>query len=208
MGLTGSLIILLANLITALRYSGRNGEPYSMLNHFISELGEVGISPAARIFNTGLIFGGLLVAPFMFGLGQALHSLWGWLGTLFGLIAALGATFVGLYPMNNIKPHTRAAMTFFRAGLGMEICFGLAVFFQPSGQVVIPFAANFFSLFAILAFGAFLLLSDFIKNDKTGQILDPQQTPQRPRFWLLPAIEWTVYLATLAWILGWVLVTW
>ena len=58
-GQAGICIILLSALIAAASYVGKQNETYSFLNHFISELGEIGVSPLAHIFNGGLILGRL-----------------------------------------------------------------------------------------------------------------------------------------------------
>nr|MBN1229909.1 hypothetical protein [Anaerolineae bacterium] len=50
-GFAGSGIILLGCLISGLAYTGRTGESYSLLNHFISELGELRYSELALVFN-------------------------------------------------------------------------------------------------------------------------------------------------------------
>lgn len=50
----------------------------------ISELGEVGVSRAARVFNGGLLAGGLLLLPYTIGLGLAFRCLPGWVGTAAG----------------------------------------------------------------------------------------------------------------------------
>ena len=64
-----ALTVLVAGaLTTAIPYRGKEGESYSVLNHFISELGEVGVSAFALLFNTSLILGGLALAVFMLGL--------------------------------------------------------------------------------------------------------------------------------------------
>lgn len=84
-GLAGAAIVALCSLIAGLFYSGPDGESYSLLNHFISELGEVGISPLAWLFNLGLIAGGLFLIPFSLGLGLSLP---GWLPKV-GIIAGL-----------------------------------------------------------------------------------------------------------------------
>ncbi|MRS02563.1 hypothetical protein EG832_04965, partial [bacterium] len=75
-GWIGSLVILAGCLITALRYRGRSDEKYSILNHFISELGEIGVSKLAMVFNIGMIIGGALFLPFIAGLGIVLDTLW------------------------------------------------------------------------------------------------------------------------------------
>ena len=60
-GLLGSLIGLIGTLIPGLVYRGSQNEPYSFLNHFISELGEKGISKLAWVFNLSMILSGLCV---------------------------------------------------------------------------------------------------------------------------------------------------
>ncbi len=100
-GLAGTGVIILAIVISVLRYKGRCGERYSLLNHFISELGEAGVSPAAPVFNWGLIIGGVLVLPFMIGLGIAFQNLWGWIGTLAGVVSSLGVAGVGANLFDN-----------------------------------------------------------------------------------------------------------
>ena len=135
-GYTGTGLMILAVFYPVLVYRGKHGEGYSPLNHFISELGEVGVSRAAWFFNTGLLLTGLVLLPYIVGLGITFGSLLGWLGTAAGIIA-LGAAAVGVFPMNNLKPHATTAITYFRAGLVMVFFFGLAIFFQPSGKAVV-----------------------------------------------------------------------
>jgi hypothetical membrane protein len=202
-GLIGTGLILLAVFYPIFLYRGKRGERFSMLNHFISELGELGVSRAAWVFNTGILLAGLVMLPYVIGLGIAFGSLLGWLGTAAGIIAVLGVAAVGVFPMNNIQAHTIAATTYFRAGLIMVFFFGLAIFFQPSGKAMIPLAANLLSLLAFLSYGAFLALPLFRrKKSSSTDSLDPQQEPERPRVWALPALEWLVFFSTIAWLFG------
>ena len=202
-GFTGTGLTFLAVLFPVFLYRGKRGERFSLLNHFISELGELGVSRAAWIFNTGLLLAGLIMLPYVVGLGIAFGSLLGWLGTAAGIIAVLGVSAVGVFPMNNIKSHAIAAITYFRAGLLMVFFFGLAILFQPAGKAIIPHAANWISLLAFLAYGAFLgwpLVRK--KEQKPAETLDPQQEPERPRIWVLPILEWLVFFSTIAWLFG------
>jgi hypothetical membrane protein len=202
-GFTGTGLIILAVFYPTLVYRGKLGERFSLLNHFISELGELGVSRAAWIFNAGLLLAGLVMIPYVVGLGIAFGSLLGWLGTAAGVIAVLGVAAVGVFPMNNIEAHKVAATTYFRAGLVMVFFFGLAIFFQPSGKVMVPQAANLLSLLAFLAYGTFLawpLVKG--KKEKPTDSLEPEQDPERPRIWALPTLEWLVFFATIAWLFG------
>ncbi len=98
-GWAGSLIILAGCFLSALPYRDRDGEKYSLFNHFISELGEVGVSERARVFNTGMVLGGLLFLPFIASIGWTLSGLWAVLGTAAGIVAAGASVFVGIYSM-------------------------------------------------------------------------------------------------------------
>jgi hypothetical membrane protein len=202
-GLAGSVIILLGCLITAIPYIGKAGEKYSILNHFISELGEIGFSKAARVFNTGMVIGGIFFLPFMVGLGLTLGSWWAILGMSAGLLAAIFGALVGIYSMDRLTPHRRAAMTFFRSGLITIIFFTIAVFAQPADQRVIPLAVNVFGVIAIISYTAFLAIvgKKTDKNDQPNYILDPQAMPARPAFWRTPFLEWMLFFSTIAWFL-------
>ena len=202
-GTAGTGVIVLAIVYSAVRYHGKRGERFSLLNHFISELGEVGVSSAAGVFNAGLILGGLMTLSFNIGLGLAFASLWGWFGMAAGIIATLGVAAVGVFPMNNLTPHVRAATTYFRAGLGMVFFFGLAILFQPAERVIVPRLANLLSLLAFLAYGTFLSWPSWKKApEEAKNPLDPEQVPERPRVWALALLEWAVFFSTVAWLFG------
>ncbi|MHB8087387.1 MAG: DUF998 domain-containing protein [Anaerolineaceae bacterium] len=202
-GWAGSLVILLGSLITALPYRGRSSEKYSFLNHFISELGEVGVSKLAMVFNIGMIIGGTLFLPFIAGLGIVLGTLWAYVGMAAGLLAAISSILVGVFSMDRLEPHRKAAMTFFRSGLVTVLFFTIAVFVQPPGERVIPLAVNIFGIIAIASYSAFLVIVSK-KTDKKGQenyLLDPAEKKIRPRFWRTPFLEWMLFFATIAWFL-------
>jgi len=203
-GWLGSLVILLGCLITALPYKGRLSEKYSILNHFISELGEKGISKLAVVFNTGMILGGLLFLPFIAGLGLTLGTFWAIIGMAAGLLAALSSIFVGLFSMERLTPHRVAAMTFFRSGLVTVIFFTVAVFAQPAADRVIPLAVNIFGIIAIASYSAFLVIVSQ-KTNKKGEenyLLDPKEKKIRPKFWRTAFLEWMLFFATIAWFLS------
>jgi len=200
-GLAGCAIIIFAMLFTAVGYSGRKQEKYSALNHFISELGEAGVSARAQVFNGGLIVGGLLLIPFIIGFGIFLHSLWATLAIVSGVWAAISCMLVGVFPMNNLNPHIKAAVSYFRAGLVMVFLFGIAILVQPAGPEKVSSLASVTSLLAVLAYASFLFL---LRKPEDGaqagdQPLDPDIIPDRPRVWILPALEWLVFVSTIIW---------
>jgi hypothetical protein len=202
-GLTGSLLIICCILITGLVYRGKQGERYSIFNHYISELGEVGVSRLAPLFNLGLIVGGLVLMPFIVGMGLALGSLWGKIALVVGIWTALSCAAVGLFPMNHVKSHTWVAMSYFRSGLVTVLLFSLAVFAQTAEFEIVPKLSNLAGLFSVLCYAAFLLIADTStkKEESENKVLDPEAQPERPRFWHMTILEWMVFFSTILWFL-------
>ena len=201
--MAGTGVVVFAVAYSALRYRGRSGERFSLLNHFISELGERGVSRGAWAFNGGLVLAGLLFLPFAVHLGTVLGSALGWVGAFFAAATSLGTAAVGIFPMNTLKRHVPAAMIFFDGGLLMVLTIGLAILAQPAGRVVVPRVASLLSLVAAFAFGSFVTLPRILVPE-LGRIslLDPQVMPTRPRFWILPFLEWQVFFTAIFWLLG------
>jgi hypothetical membrane protein len=133
-----SVVLIACSAHAGIIYRGKAGERYSPLNHFVSELGEFGTSRGALVFNAGLFASGVLLIPFFLGLGILLHSVLGWLGTAGGIGSAVACALVGVFPMNNLKPHTLVAVAFFRLGLVTMILYGLALLVQPAVSLILP----------------------------------------------------------------------
>ena len=202
LGLAGTLIVLGSSGAAAVVYRGSQGEQFSILNHFVSELGEIGVSRWARLFNMGLLLGGLLVVPFLFNLGLRIGSWLGWLSSLGGAATGLALAAVGIFPMNDQEKHAWVAMTYFRAGLAMVCLFGLAFLFQPAGQEVVPAYTSGLSFLAAACYASFLFLSKPKPEENPVDVLDSENEPKRPRIWMLPIVEWLVFFSTVGWILG------
>jgi hypothetical membrane protein len=204
-GFTGSLLMIFAMFTTGIFYRGKMGERYSVLNHYISELGEVGVSRLAWLFNAGLILGGLLLLPFMVGFSLELNNLWAKLGMIVGVWAAFSVMAVGVFPMNNRNAHIFVAMSYFRSGLVMVLLFSVAVFVQPLGQEVISKASNIAGLISLLCYATFLLTSDAPKKKneeaESKNVLDPEAEKVRPRYWRITILEWMVFFSTILWFL-------
>jgi hypothetical membrane protein len=199
-GLAGCMLVAFSVAYSALCYTGKTEEHYSILNHFISELGEVGVSKKATVFNSGLILAGISLVPFILGIGFLLDNLWAKLGILFGLTTAISCALVGVFPMNNLNAHVRAATLYFRSGFITVILLTIGILTQPMNQVVVPWYAGIFGGLAVFAYGYFLFL---IRNQKIGRgetdTLNPDAISERPRFWLVALVEWMVFFTTLFW---------
>ena len=173
---------------------------YSPLNHFISELGEVGVSRLAWVFNLGLTLSGLSLIPACISLGLIIPGTLSKIGMVTGVITAVELALVGVYPMNNLKPHGRAAVTFFRGGLVMVLTFSLAIAFQPTNSLVMPRVFSLAGLPAISSFAAFLWMMHKSSKQETEDPLQPMDK-ERPKFWLMPTVEWCIFLTIVFWFL-------
>ena len=201
LAITGTALILTGVVISMIPYRDRNGARYSLLNHFISELGEKGISKAAWGINTGMTIGGWLFVPLMLSLGSRLSSVPGWIGTAFGVVACVSASMVGVFSMDRLTSHRRAAMTFFHSGLWTIVFYTIAIFAQPATDRVIPLGLNIAGLLAIASFSMFLVLiySKPRKSESQNYILDPNALPDRPRIWRTAILEWCIFFTIQAW---------
>ncbi len=196
-GVAGSGVIAAGMMVSAALYRGAQGERYSILNHFVSELGHVGVAQAAPVFNAGLILGGLLLLPFIIGLALSLNSRCSKLAMVAGIIAAVSATLVGLFPMNVLRPHIVAAMTYFRFGLLTIVLYGVAISRQPHGSEVVDRRVNWIGALAGLAYASFLGYMGFSRAGPSQ--FDPSTLSFRPTVFLPALMEWAVLISTLVW---------
>jgi len=195
-GLLGVAVLSGGCIVTAIPYHGQKGEPYSLLNHFISEMGYVGVSRLADVFNGCQMIGGLILAMFMFRLGQHLRTRWSYAAAALGVVSGVSGGFAGCIPMNYLVPHLTAAYGFFFGGL---ITVGLFSFIIGGDKgnklpkwLVIP------GLFAFVSFAAFLALPVITGKNYMAMFFSPRFV--RPDIWAIAVLEWLVFLATMAWI--------
>ncbi len=195
-GLAGPAIMLAGTLWAAAVYQGKKGETYSPLNHFISELGEVGVSREAAVFNGCLIAGGAILAVFMLALGIYLGSDWSYLAAAIGVWSGLSCSAVGMVPMNDLMPHIHVANSFFYSGLAADGLFTIAIvrdrWQRMSKWMVIP------GVIAFASFAAFLS-SLHIPAIPQPRTLDPSSIV-RPQVWVLPILEWMIFVTVMGWI--------
>ena len=192
-GFIGSAFFVIASIVAGSFYLGTQNEAFSPLNHWVSELGEVGVSRLALVFNVGLFVGGLALALFFFALGRMRHSRLANIYVLVGVIAGVSGALVGVFPMNNRSIHIIFAMGFFVLGW---VAVGLAsydIWHRPE-----PRFSRWLPALGALTVTVFLLfLSVYIPYLYTGTGDD------RPDLSVATVLEWLVLIG----IMGWVLVT-
>jgi hypothetical membrane protein len=196
-GMAGSIVVLACVLVPMIAFAGSAGERFSPLNHFISELGERGVSRLSAVFNIGLVAAGVLYLPFVLGLGAAVGGWWAAAGTLAGLVSAVSAACVGVFPMNNLAPHIASAMLFFRSGLVTVLLFGIAIQRQRPDRRAVDRRANVAGIAALLAFAGFIVWIELQPGGSAG--FQPSAFGNRPAVWVSAILEWSVLATIIAW---------
>ncbi|MHA1377490.1 MAG: DUF998 domain-containing protein [Candidatus Helarchaeota archaeon] len=186
---------LLVFLISGIFYTGSFGEHYSILNHFISELGEWGVSELAIVFNIGLIIVGFIYIPFLNGLGNYIKNKIAKIAKIAGLFSAIALIFVGIFAMNLLVPHYIAAMSFFYGGI---VTVGLmTVSIQIQDEPRIPKAFSIAGIIVVLTFALFLFFPMEFNFILIGGILGFM----RPSIVILAVFEWAVAFAIIGFLL-------
>jgi hypothetical membrane protein len=186
-GVVGAVAITLGSVAAAVVYQGTEGEAYSPLNHWISELGQLGVSSLAMIFNAGLMIGGASLAIFMLGLAASRTGRLRYAFGPIGAISGIAGIFVGVAPMNYIGPHTIAAQTFFNLGW---IAVGLAsIDFIRHPDMRFPRWLSVLGGLTVAVFIAFLIV-----------FYQPDATTGHPPFRLVMTLEWLVLAGMIGWV--------
>ncbi|HEY3336466.1 MAG TPA: DUF998 domain-containing protein [Candidatus Limnocylindrales bacterium] len=192
--LTGALALTVGSVVAALAYGGAASEPYSPLNHWVSELGELGVSSFGWAFNLGLIAGGLGFVVLMAGLAIDATDRLRWVYGPIGVVAGLAGALVGVFPMNNREVHGLVALTFFNLGWIAVATASVPVAVGHDRRFPRVLAGA--GAVAVVAFLAFLYevrVDPVVVDSALGAPV------ARPAFWLSPALEWAVIVAIIGW---------
>lgn len=200
LSISGAVCTIIGAVIAGVAFRGKAGERYSPLNHYISELGEVGISRFAWVFNLGLILCGVCLLPASISLGLLLPGILSKFGMTAGMISAVSVAMVGVFPLNRFTGHVRAAVTYFRMGLIMIFFFTLAIALQTDALPFVPRILSLAGIPAVLAFLFFLFYPRSTKNP--SQDLLSSTGIIRPKIWGIAIAEWFVFLTNVAWFLA------
>ena len=191
-GFVGSVFFMVASIVAASAYTGDAGQQFSPLNHWVSELGEIGVSALALVFNVGLFIGGLAFALFMAALGLLRRSRLAWAYAIIGFIAGVSCALVGVFPMNNRTIHIVVALGFFVLGWIAVALASIDIWRRPD-----PRFARWLPVLGAITVALFLLfLSVYVPYLYTGTGAD------RPQFSTATILEWLVALGLIGWVLA------
>lgn len=197
--LIGVTLGLIGVILPSLVYRGTKGEKYSFLNHYISELGETGVSRLAWLFNLSMILSGTCIMVASLALGLVLPGFWAKAGLVLGVATGVALSLVGVFPMNKMENHGKAAIAYFRGGLLMVLFFSLAIVLQGGENPLVPRALGLVGMIPVLAFGVFMGLMWSVRKDIRAA-LDTTDF-ERPQMWKFAISEWAIYFSFVLWIL-------
>jgi len=194
-GVVGTSIILICSLISAIGFEEIPGESYSLLNHFISELGHTQRSDLYWVFNGGLIFGGAFLIVFSQGISLGFTGPIRNLISVTAFIAAFSCVLVGFFPVDDFDSHVRVALSFFGMGL---FPIALVTLLTLLGRTpALPKLSIIPGIITVLAFSAFLL-------SPSDQFIEWINNPDefiRPAIWHKTILEWICFFSMISWIM-------
>jgi hypothetical membrane protein len=194
-GMIGILLPAAGALIAALFYTGRTQEPYSIFNHFISELGNTDWSRFGFVFNTGMILAGVSMIVFQNTLAMLFTTRLRYLLIVVGTLSGVFCSLVGFVPGNHHAAHITVATIFFNLILGSTVLYCLSVLRERDHDF-------FTRSYALLGVPAIIFLTGFIIDKQLNSedfvrahILKVMS--DRPQFWFMPFAEWMVFASML-----------
>lgn len=193
-GFIGAAIITLGTFITAFPYVGAQGQTYSPLNHFVSELGHTAESELAGVFNIALVIGGLAYGIFMVGVGLRFTGVTRYVIAIGGTLAGISGALVGVFPMDvDLQTHGQVALGFFEGSLVLLALFSLYVGLFP--QTAYPRWLALVGLPMIISNAIFVLL---VLTGGPEALAGPESG--RPALWPITVAEWGVIIFLMVWV--------
>lgn len=156
LGLASIGVILAGMVVSAIPYRGYEGEGYSPLDHFVSELGEIAVSRLAWAFNLGILLGGVGLGTFLALLADRLTGRFRTALVAAGVIAAVSGALVGVFPMDYFGTHRIVSVVFFLTGWIVAGLFSVWLLATPRTG----FPRWLLSLLAWFAFVSLVLLRE------------------------------------------------
>jgi hypothetical protein len=193
-------LVTLGAVTTAHYYQGRTLEPYSFLNHFISELGNKDYSNQAYYFNDAMKLAGPLILAFMLGVSNLLTHRLRYALKLLGILTSILCTLLGFFSSDQFDIHIRVALCLFSAMLLSAMVFSAAVLCEGS-QSFFPRWVGRLGIGPIICIIVFLAIEATHRQDfKNGHL--HHLLYNRPTIWVLPLSEWTVFFSLIVWMLA------
>ncbi|MEX2681249.1 MAG: DUF998 domain-containing protein [Candidatus Sigynarchaeota archaeon] len=199
-GVASSAIMTAGVALSTVGFTGMKHEPYSILNHFISELGDPRFAPRKTLFAATLVTSGALMLPFAIGIGLAIGTRLAGIVAGIGIFCAVACCLVGLVPEHKEKAHLAIASCFFLGIAVLMVFFAIAIGIQPATAMYPPWIA-WVTVAVLAVVASFIVDTVRFPREELARTTRPWDWPNgRPRFWRNPFLEWCSFFAMLAWL--------
>lgn len=193
-GLAACTVFYIAIALTVIPFVGEQGESFSFLNHFISELGNPNFSECHYIFNTGIIIAGTGFGIFAYCLQGLIDSKLAWGSTWMGVVASIFCVGVGLVPSHHGDLHLLVAVTFFSLMTLAMFLYSCSILMDKSK--VFPSSIAFYGFAAMVCF----ILLIFSPKELIEVQNEQKELFDRPEYWLVTIAEWLVFFFLTTWV--------
>ncbi len=194
-GLAACGIFYIAMILTMIPFVGEQGESFSFLNHFISELGNPTYSEYHYIFNNGIIIAGVGFGIFAYCMGGLIQSKLAWASIWIGMIASVLCSGVGIVPAHYGELHLVVAVSFFSLMTLAMTMYSYSILNDKSKAF-----PNYIAFYGFGAMISFILLMIAPKELIAVQN-EQKELFERPDFWLVTIAEWLVFFFLTTWVI-------
>ena len=134
----------------------------------------------------------------MWGLGGVIKSRLSEITSIIGIVSAIFAILVGVFPMNNLRLHSFVALSYFYTGLITILFFSIAIYRDENKTLPIWFV--WFGIGLFVAFFVFLFFPFYDPRTANFQLSDNDAIRPSP-IWGIALVEWVCVLGIILWIM-------
>lgn len=194
-GISACFTLYSSMLASAYSFVGKRDEPFSILNCFISDLGDYSLSPNHFVFNFGVMLAGLGFGIFAYGCRGLIPTKLARFSVVTGIIASALLVGVGLVPSHHGWPHLVIALGFFSLMTLALSLYSYCIWKAPSKPL--PKYTAMYGFCSPIAFIIFISMPKDLLNleDAPGVLFE------KPDFWGLAFSEWAVFFFLTTWVI-------
>src|SRR4051812_37105011 len=194
LGWIGVAAFAIGSIAAALAYHGTTGEPYSPLNHYVSELGARETGGLNVLFNAGIVIGAMCLLVFLVEVGRLIGTVRGTAISVLGVLAGIAGAGVGVLPIDERAVHVLVASVFFVSLAGSV---SLATLWMGGPRLPRTRPATLLGVITALASAGYFVIYS-VEGPGPGGASDPNAP--RPAFALDTTVEWIALIGIMAWV--------
>jgi hypothetical protein len=198
-GIVSCTIMVAGVFLSTVGFTGMKHEPYSIRNHFISELGDPRFARHKILFAATLVSSGVLNVPFAVGLGLAIGTVLAGIVAGIGIFSSISCCLVGFIPEHKEKAHLAVASCFFMGMAVLMVFFAITIGVHPVPEfptwIILPTIA------VLVVVASFIVNTLRLDKEELARTTRPWDWPNgRPQFWLNLFLEWCAFIAMVSWL--------